>query len=439
NNSEKLKKHEELANSQKLKKFLSLRNTPEKSKEQQKEFKELKRDLGLKSYFKFEKSKKLRLFRETEGSHDLKKYYELKSYLESEEYKSRVAFLKDKKKFEKTEAFKKYQEFKKLAADTDVKFVLKYEKSSIFKNYLDVKESFDLKRYLELKTITTSKEFLERKAYLEDKKKWEKTEDFAKQQAYLEQKKLPHLVNYFKYKGTTAFDFFNQWEVVFEDDFSAATLDSKNWTTQSYWAEKLLGENYSMPGDLHAFTNGENVKTNGKLTLEVRKEKKKGKIWKMPAGFIPVEFDFTSALISTGNSFWMEDGILEAKIYFNPVKEVVSSFYLSGEKNMPRVNLLEMGTKNRLGISTVNKAGKMQVNGLDISNLKKGTSYIFSIQKKGTSFTWKINETEVLRIENSEVNVPLHLNASSIVVFEVPGSKLPVWFQIDRIKCYRKK
>ena len=204
-------------------------------------------------------------------------------------------------------------------------------------------------------------------------------------------------------------------------------------------SDKMLGENYSMPGDLHIFTNGKNVKTNGRLTIEVKKEKASGKVWKMPAGFIPAEFEYTSGLVSTAHSFSMEDGIFEAKIKFNPVKEVVSNIVLKGEKQSSGMNLLEMGTKNRLGISTLNDKGKLDVVGLDISNLKSGASYIFSLEKAGKKLVWKINEAEVLRLEKNGFNFPLHIEASSIPVYEVAGHNLPVKFEIEWVKCYRKK
>ena len=439
NNSSALKKHEEFSASDKLKEFVTLRNAPERNKEKQKELRSLKRDKEIKAYFKYEKSKKLRLYRETVNGHDLKKYNQLKAYIENDDYIKRETFLKDKKKFEKSDSYKKLQRFNQLAADEDVKFVLKFEKSSAYKNYLDVKDSFDLKRYFELDEITKSQEFLDRKAYLEDKKKWEKSEEYSRQQEFIKMKEMPHFVKYFKYKGTPAFDFLANWEIAFEDDFKVAKLDSEKWTNIGFIADKLLGDNYSMPGDLHDFANGNNVKTGNKLVISVKKEKKTGKVWKMTAGFIPVEFDYTSDLVSTGKSFWQEDGIFEAKIKFNSIKQIASSFYLAGENSTPRINLFEMGTKNNVGISTLNEAGKTEINGLDIANLKKDKSYIFSVEKKGNSLSWKINESEVLTIDNSKMNFPVHLNASSIVVYDVPGSNLPVDFEIDWVKCYRRK
>jgi hypothetical protein len=433
-----LKNHEAFSQSEKLKNFVQLGNTPVKDKQKLKELKRLKRDREIKSYFKFEKSTKLKLYRETVDSQQLKRYNELKAFIDSDDYKKQEVFLKDTKKFEKSEANRKFNRFKQLSSDSDIKFFLGFENSSLYKNYLDVAESFDLKRYVELEGIISSKEFKERKAYLEDKKKWEKTPEFSRQQEYVEMKKLPHLVKYFKYKGTTIFNFFKEWEVVFDDDFLKPQPDSEKWATKGYIAEKLLGDNYSLAGDSHVFTNGKNIKTNGKLSIEVRKEKATGKIWQMPAGFIPVELEYTSGIVSTWKNFWMEDGIYEAKIKFDPVSQIVSSFYLAGENNVPRVNLLEMGNKNRLGVMKLD-SGKASVNGMDISNLKKGKWYIFTVVKQGSNFTWKINESEIITVQSPEMNTKLHLNASSIVVGDIPGSQLPAGFEIDWVKCYRKR
>jgi hypothetical protein len=158
----------------------------------------------------------------------------------------------------------------------------------------------------------------------------------------------------------------------------------------------------------------------------------------MPAGFVPVELDYSSGIISSWKSFWLEDGIFEAKIKFEPISQIVSSFYLAGENNMPRVSLLEMGNKNRVGVLTLN-SGKANMEGIDISNLKRGKWYIFTVEKQSSYFTWKINGCEIITLQSSEMNRKLHVNASSIVVNDVPGAQLPAGFEIDWVKCYRKR
>ena len=249
-------------------------------------------------------------------------------------------------------------------------------------------------------------------------------------------KKLPHFVKYFSYKGSNAFDFFKKWEVSFEDDFNLTKLDENKWSGKTYIADKMLGDNYSLSGDLQVYTDGANVKTGDKLIIEVRKEKKTGKVWQASSGFMPVELEYTSGIVSSWPSFWQEDGIFEAKIKFAPVKQMVGSFYLSGEQNVPRINLLEAGAKNRVSIIS-SASGKTDVVGLDISNLKKGQWYIFTVEKEGSNVIWKINESEVFRTQDSSVKGKLHLNASVLLVNELPGSQ-PAAFEIDWIKCYRK-
>lgn len=437
--SEILTGHEAVAHSEKLKKFLELKNLPEQDKGKKKELQKLKNDVDIKSYLKFEHSKKLRIYLDMVGSYNLKQFEELKAVVESDDFKKRVAFLKDKKKFEKTNTFKKYNRFKELKNSDDIKFYHKFEKSPLLKNYYDVKDSAELKRYFEFKDIVTSEEFVGRKAYLEDSKKWEKSEEYASEQKYHEMKTRPHLIKYFRYKESDAFDFFRKWEVAFEDRFSGEKLDVQKWSAQPLWAQKTLGKNYAMPGDLHINTEGKNIVTGDKLVIETRKEKTEGMVWNMPAGFVHTEFDYTSGFVSSSNGFWFEDGIVEAKIKFNPVKETVSSFSLTGEKSSPGVYLLEMGLKNRVGVATIDDGGKLKMNGLDISSLKKGKWYIFTLKKSGGNFIWKINETEVFRTEQRHIDFPLHINLQSIVVNPIPGSKLPVRFQTEWVRCYKVK
>lgn len=433
--SDKIKQHKSFEESDKLKQFNELKNKQDKDKAQGKEFKSLKRDAEIKSYLRFNKSKKFKLFNEIKGSDNLKRYNELKEYISSEAFKKRETFLKDKKKFEKSEAYKKQHEFKKLASNVTVKFVLQYEKSKLYKNYLEVKDSSELKRHNELKELIESDEFKKQKAWLEDKKRWEKTEGYKKEQQYQKEKMIPEFINYYKYKDTDDFDFFKNWEVVFEDDFAAKDLNNKLWGSCPPSAEKLLGENYAMPGDIGIFTNGSNLNLDNKLRIQVKKEKTTGKVWQMPAGFVPAEFEYTSGMISSGGRFEMGDGIVEAKIKYKPVKQVASSFYLSGNESTPRANLVEMGAKNNVGISRLDNKGKIINSGLDISNLKRGL-YLFTLQKDGATFSWKINETEVWTEREESLNKALQLNASSLLIDSISASSD---FEIEWVKCYRKK
>jgi len=453
NDSTDLKRYETDKDSEKLIEFFELRNYVKEGKFQ-KEKQEIKNQKykgskEARTRDEFEKLKKSSIVKEylnnsgsekaDKNSFNIKRYEELKKQIESKEFFEKEEYLKDKNKFEKSESFKKWQRFKELEKSDDVKFILKYGKSKLYKNYLDVKDSKELKRYYELKELVSSDDFQKRKEYLEDNKKWEKSDEYAKEKQYNELKKQPKIEKYFKYKGSSAFSFFEEWEVSFEDDFSSATLDTEKWSTQSYVAAKMLDENYSMVGDLNIFTTGKNCKTNNKLIIESRKERTEGKVWNPAAGFIVAELDYSSGLVSSAPKFWQEGGIFEAKVRFNPVKQVVSSVYLQGDQNTPRLHLIEKGAKNRIGISKLDQNNKLQMNGLDISNLGKNKWYIFTVEKKASQITWKINETEVLQLSDNKMDFSMHLGASTLVVDEISGSNLPVRFEIDWVKCYKKK
>jgi hypothetical protein len=98
-----------------------------------------------------------------------------------------------------------------------------------------------------------------------------------------------------------------------------------------------------------------------------------------------------------------------------------------------------MGAKNRIGVSSANEKGKLSMNGLDISNLKKGAWYIFTLEKKGDSLVWKINDTEVFSLEDRHINFQLHISLFTLVLSPVSGNKLPVRFQTEWVRCYQRK
>lgn len=439
-NSSRLNHHQKFLDSAKLHRFLELKNMPVKEKAVLKEFKQLKNDREIKEYFWFEKSKQLRHYHEINGGHIPEHYQELLKETGTAEFQKKLAYLKDKKKLEKSEAWRKFKRYKDLAADPDIRFFLKFEKSPLYLNYLDTHESFALQRYNELLAITTSSDFLKRKAWLEDKKKWEKSEEYARHQHFLNLKKDQQVELYFRFVSSRDFDFCKNWELAFADDFDGKSLDISKWTPNSLWAERLLGDNFSQSGDMQAYTGGKNCTfTHSKLHIQVKKEKFRSKQWNPAIGFIPVDFNYTSDTLSTLKSFWQEGGIFEAKIMFSPLKEVVSSCHLQGEKNSPLVSLVEMGPVCRLGILTMDGMGKPVFSGIDLKHLKTNKFYIFGLEWDGSRLVWKINDVVVHETHVNGIEGPAHLNLTRFVISEISGSHLPVDFEIDWIKCYRKR
>ncbi len=439
--SQKLAEHVQFRKSEKLRRYLELKNAPERDKSARREFFRLKLDREIREYFRFEKSGSLKLYREVRGSHILKRFEDLVHLTGRDEFSEKIAYLKDRKKLQKSEAWNKYLRFRELKADPEVVFHRKTENSRLYKNYLEVRDSFRLERYQELKELTSSAPFLERKAFLEDKKKWEKTEEYAREQKFLRLKEHPKVKTYFRYAGTTDFDFYKFWEVSFSEDFMANGVDRSKWTPNSYWADRLLGFQFSQPGDLQAYTGGKNsVAGQGRLLIQVRKEKTQGKQWRPDLGFVPMEFGYTSDTLSTIHSFWQADGIVEAKVRFNPVKQVVSSFHLLGENNSPRVILVEMGPKCRMGMLAAGNSPVPHFTGANIGTLSRNKFYLFRLEREGRHLTWKINDKIVCESMVPDIkDVAMHLNLTSLVVDEISDGNLPVSFEVSWVRCYRRK
>lgn len=432
-NSERLKQHLDFGNGDVLKRFNELKNSSDTDKEKQKELKKLQGDSKIKEYFRFEHSKKYKLYLETKDSHRLKRYWELKELTESDEFKQRVEYLKDRKKAEKSDAFKKYCRYKELSSDELVQFILKFEKSKSYKNFLDTKDSFALKRLLELEDTISSDAFKQKKAWLKDPKRWEKTEDFTTWQEFEKLKQHPGIDLYLRYRGTDAFANLAKQQVVFEDDFKGKT-QKEVWQTTYQPIPNAPVECLALPGDYSVFTPGKNLKLTGQLGIEVRKENVQGMIWQMPAGFVPAEFDYTSGILTTSASFLSENAIIEAKVRFNPHKAIYNAIYISGQSAMPRLNLVELGARNKVGVSQLNSANKVQSTGLDISNLKPGI-YVFTLEKSGRTCTWKINEIPVFTHQMPNLEGQLTLGISSMVVDEIPNRDLPYVFEVHWIRC----
>jgi hypothetical protein len=399
------------------------------------------------------------VFCEFHKSNELKEYHELELLVNSPTFKQKkkdlehlglkgskeAAQLAEYKKLESNSRLQKLydtlktedlQRYEKMSGSGDLEAFDHFRKSPAFKNYVAMKDSPERRRFEELQKIIGSEDFKSRVDYLEEKHKWDKTEDAQKARQLAEMKEWPQLINYLKYKHSTAFDFFKKWDLVFEDRFDSGTLNTEKWMTQSYWASQALGQNFSQVGDLHAFTDGKNISLNGQgLKLEVRHEKATSMQWRIPFGFVEQEFDYTSGIVSTAGGQWWKHGILEAKVLFDPAKHLVDAIYLLGDESSPQINLVEMGEQNRVGLFT-RKSDGFHAESESLSGLKTGQYYIFRLEWSAHSLVWKINDRVVLTITHNVPAFKMHLNAASIVLAD-PITSLPHRFEIEWVRFYQ--
>ena len=163
----------------------------EKKKSEAEIFKGSQEEKQLKELKRLEKSKAIKTYLKLKGSSDLKKQT---AFAESDELK-RFDVLKIS--IGKGLADKNVKkEFSRLKKSEAVKNYLKFISSSAYKLYKKTEGSSTLKRFEELKELTSSEKFLKQKTYLEDRRKFEKTEAFKKSEKY-RQLKLSDDIRFF--------------------------------------------------------------------------------------------------------------------------------------------------------------------------------------------------------------------------------------------------
>ncbi|TKG93766.1 glycosyl hydrolase family protein [Puteibacter caeruleilacunae] len=222
-----------------------------------KEFEKLKKNGKLKKYFTTLKSAELKRYETIDSSEELTNYKELKSFVESNEYKNSKkkteairfkgsdedkaerelkALSKNKKlkiylavqkqlaqhnyskKFEQ-EDFKVYEqlinkankskedkaEISRLKENSELTNAINFKRSNQYSIYLDVAKGSLPKRYDELKELIASTDFKERKAFLLDKKKFEKTEEYSKFVEYTKLKQDNNTIFHTKFAKSKAY------------------------------------------------------------------------------------------------------------------------------------------------------------------------------------------------------------------------------------------
>ncbi|WP_163707427.1 glycoside hydrolase family 16 protein [Mangrovibacterium lignilyticum] len=403
------------------------------------EYQKLEKDSQLKDFYVTQSSADFQKYQLLDQSENIREFVALRDFIQSAKYEEEKANFKAKQGkggsevFEETATYQKYETFQKLSKSEDVLFWKEFPGSKMYKNYKEMVNSPKRVRYEELKAEVESEAFEMRKAFLEDDNRWEKTAAFQKEKTYMELKNEPRFQVFEKYKKSNEFQFFQNHELLLEDHFEEGQLDGSKWKSISPMAENTVGKNFSKAGDLQAYTNGENIlQTNSFLKLAVKQEKTDSLVWNFPIGFNPVSFDYSAGLLNSAQSYKVKSGVLEAKIKYQPNKQLVDLFYLSDDKNSFRLNLLESGTVCQFGVSE-DKGSQSE----SLKGLAAGHFYIFRIEWGQGRICWKINNHEIYSVQQSVPDAPLRINMSSIVV--EPPRELPHYFEVDWVRLYRKK
>jgi hypothetical protein len=362
-------------------------------------------------------------FQEYENSEELKHFLELEKEVTSSDFSI-------KKKTILKEKYKSSEEYRK---ETRYKKMTKKSKGD------DVPEEL-----AELEKEINSDAFQKRKQYLtmKPKERYETTQESAKELNYNETKKSEKVLWYFKTKKKYPFKELDKWEETFNESFSGAKLNDKNWMTRYYWGDAILDEPYTMSDDKSFPTDGKNIEFyDDKVRLVVKKEDIEGKKWNPQLGFLQDSFEYTSALISSGNSFRQKFGLFKAKIKMSDT-DLSQAFWMVSDGIVPHIDVARF-EKGKLYSNYFWSGGEGQAPSKSISKTggAKYTSdfFIFSLEWSPSKMIWKINDkvfkTQATGVPQDE----MYMVFSAALKEWGSNNGIPAAMEIDWIRVYKLK
>ncbi len=318
----------------------------------------------------------------------------------------------------------------------------KYEASiqklkSDYERFNQLKESDKLNRYNELKQITESGDFLELMA---NKKSFKKSEAYQQLKEFKNLQKDKDILWFFKTEQHNSFDELTNWTLTFEEDFNAAKLDTQKWLTGYFWGKALMNDNYVQENEKQFFTDNNVHVSGGSLKINSKQENCTGKVWNKALGFRPQEFNITSGIINTGQSFRQQYGRFEAKIKFNKHKDAQHVFCLLSETIAPQINIFKSGANaKKLSVGHFWNNNKEIASNEVISNTPSSTNQylVYTIDWSENAIEWKINGVSIHKQTNNIPSNPMYLSLSTHFL-EEPKNGLPVHMEVDWIRCYQK-
>jgi len=146
-------------------------------------------------------------FNQYTKSEELARYTALSKFINSPEFAERKEYYKNLI-FKTSEEAKKESEYIRLKKWHEIKFYYKFKTSSGLAHFKAMDGSKEITDFEQLKIVVESTEFHKVEAYMKDKKKWEKTDEFRKFQEFDSLLKNQNFKDYFRFIQSKAFEDF---------------------------------------------------------------------------------------------------------------------------------------------------------------------------------------------------------------------------------------
>lgn len=381
----------------------------------------------------FKENKKIlqnRRYRDTEESRDWHKLEKLQKNAAIRQYYDTVAGepLKLFLTFKETPEYELLGNPKEIKISERLKTFKNYERSKEYKNYVRFHNSYVIKELEDLQEKVATPEFQRINEFWANSRRWETTPEYAQEQRFYSLAKNPD-IEFFNNETPERFKKYRERKQTFSSEFDYATLPSVWKAGFHYAAQQLIG-NHSFTNEKQANNNGKNtIVENGVLKIFTRHEHTKASAWDVKKGFVEKEFDYTSDVITSAESFRQEYGVFQAKIRCSG--NINHVFWLGADTKLPHINIFHFdGRKITVGNANKDMFDKTVVKG--ISHL---LPYIYTLVWSKDELAWYINNLEVYRTHTNIPKEKLYLAFNSFISSKQNGSTGSL--EVDWVRVYK--
>jgi len=384
----------------------------------------------LKRTDKFEKDMKALIaaakrYREIEQSDTFKEYEELRTLVLSDRFIQKKQDIAGRK-YKDTEFYSKLKELQALAKDKSVR---KYLKAKTEDERAAVAGTIAVKSYLRLKDETETPEFKEKNAFWADKKRWEHSEQGQKEARFLALKKTPD-IHFYETADKRHLENFESWQPTWHAPFREPSLEANGFKAGFWFKQPKLKRDFSYREEAQAYVGDRNVNIqNSVMSIITKKEHVTAPAWDGKCGFIMHDFNYSSAVINTGESFSMAIGRFSTKV--RATGKCHSAIYLVGENRFPLIEMYHYNGRNII-VGITDKNGKEEQ---VLRGIRPGDWYVMSVSVNRQEIVWKINDLEVFRCVNPLPGQKLYISAQSFAPANKAGEGR---LDIDWIRAYER-
>lgn len=391
--------------------------------------------------------KRIARYRQVEQSEELKEYLELKKIVESKEFQqkkfnltntkytstpvyatiSAYKKLRDDKEFqtfletEKSQELKEYLAFRespnyiKLKSDSEVrnsielKRMLEFEKSSRYKSYLKIRDTKMPEQYKQLSAEVATDEFKDQLAFWKNDERWSSTEEYRQEARFKDLSKKADIIFYEK-QDKELIERMEKMHATFADECDWLKLSDSQWRAGFAYNNPKLPRIHSFANEQQANNGGKNVGAlDGKIQLFTKQEKVTATAWHPKRGFIKKDFDYTSDIIQTADSFRQKGGVFMAKIRIEG--NIHHAFWLGSGERLPMISVFHFNGKQ----ITMGNYTKNGFDGTVVKGISPRQYYIYSLRWTDRELIWQVNNVEVYRTSKDIPTEKLFLAFSSFI------------------------